>query len=318
MSDNTLNKKVSIIVPVYNVDKYFRRCVDSLLCQTYSNIEIILVDDGSTDKSGSICDEYLYIDKRIKVIHKKNGGLSSARNAGLEIAVGEYIGFLDSDDWARPEMIEFLLSIIMEENSEIAQCGFTPFIEGQQLSEYAKKDYIREPTVHLSCVDAYNQLYGIDVNNWINFITWNKLYKRGLFDSLRFSEGMHNEDVIMTAKIIALCSKISISNTPMVYYMQRENSIMGEQRKNKYKMAYEHFKAFKSISDYFENQNNEQLYLLTSKYTLVYSLSVLRAKNATKQAKRQAICAIKSIPTKAYKYLPLKKALVCRLFKLFG
>lgn len=317
MSNNTLNKKVSVIVPVYNVEKYLRRCVDSLLCQTYPNIEIILVDDGSTDKSGSICDEYLYIDKRIRVIHKKNGGLSSARNAGLEIAVGEYIGFLDSDDWARPEMIEFLLSIILKEDSEIAQCGFTPFYEKQQLSEYVEKDYVKEPTVNLSYIEAYNELYGIDVNNNINFITWNKLYKRGLFDFLRFSEGMNNEDVIMTAKIIALCSKISISNTAMVYYMQRENSIMGEQRKNKFKMAYEHFKAFKNISDYFENHNDKELYLLTSKYTLMYSLSVLKAKNATKQARKQAICAIKSIPTKAYKYLPIKKALICRMFKLF-
>lgn len=249
---------ISIIVPVYNVETYLRRCVDSLLCQTYSNIEIILVDDGSTDKSGSICDEYLYVDKRIRVIHKKNGGLSSARNAGLEIADGEYIGFLDSDDWARPEMLEFLLSIITEEDSEIAQCGLTLFYEDQKVSEYVKKDVIREPTVHLSYIEAYNQLYGIDVNRGINFLTWNKLYKRSLFDSLRFYEGKNNEDIIMTSKILILCSKISISNTPMVYYMQRKNSIMGDQKNNKYKMLNSHCYAYLDVYDYYVEKHIEQ------------------------------------------------------------
>ena len=248
---------ISIIVPVYNVEIYLRRCVDSLLCQTYSNIEVILVDDGSIDKSGLICDEYLHVDKRIKVIHKKNGGLSAARNAGLEIATGEYIGFLDSDDWARPEMIEFLLSIITEEDSEIAQCGLTLFYEEQKVSEYVKKDVIREPTVHLSYIEAYNQLYGIDVNRGINFLTWNKLYKRSLFDFLRFSEGKNNEDIIMTSKILTLCSKISVSNTPMVYYMQRKNSIMGEQKNNKFKMLSSHCYAYLDVYNYYVEKHIE-------------------------------------------------------------
>lgn len=249
---------ISIIVPVYNVEVYLRRCVDSLLCQTYSNLEIILVDDGSTDNSGSICDEYSYIDKRIRVIHKENGGLSSARNAGLEIANGEYIGFLDSDDWARPEMFEFLLHIITEENSEIAQCGLTLFCEGQKISEYEIRDVIKETTVHLSYIEAYNQLYGINVNKGINFLTWNKLYKRSLFDFIRFSEGKNNEDIIMTSKILTLCSKISISNTPMVYYMQRKNSIMGEQKNNKFKMLSSHCYAYLDVYDYYVENHIEQ------------------------------------------------------------
>ncbi len=250
-----MNPKVSIIVPVYNVEPYLRRCVNSLLCQTYANIEIILVDDGSTDHSGLICDEYLQIDNRITVIHKKNGGLSSARNAGLEIASGKYIGFLDSDDWARAEMFEFLVSIIMESNADIVQCGLTLFYEDQELSEYVKDNIITEPLIHMSAKDAYNQLYGIDINRGINFLSWNKLYKRELFNTLRFSEGKNNEDVIMTSKVLTLCSKISISNTPMIYYMQRKNSIMGEQKNNKYKMLSSHCYAYLDVYDYYIEKN---------------------------------------------------------------
>lgn len=253
-----MNPKVSIIVPVYNVELYLRRCINSLLRQTYAHIEIILVDDGSTDSSGLICDEYLNIDNRIVVIHKKNGGLSSARNAGLEIASGEYIGFLDSDDWAKTEMFEFLLFLITEANADIVQCGLTVFYEDQEPSEYVKQNVIREPIIHMSAIEAYKQLYGLDVNKGINFLSWNKLYKRELFNILRFSEGKDNEDVIMTSKILTLCSKITISNTPMVFYMQRKNSIMGEQKNNKYKMLSSHCYAYLDVYDFYVEKNIEK------------------------------------------------------------
>lgn len=157
-------------------------------------------------------------------------------------------------------MFEFLLSIITEANSDIAQCGLTLFSENQKNSEYVKSDIVREPTVHLSYMEAYEQLYGITENKGINFLTWNKLYKRNLFDSLHFSEGKNNEDIIMTSKILTLCNRISISNTPMVYYMQRKNSIMGEQKNNKYKMLSSHCYAYLDVYDYYVERHIEQRY----------------------------------------------------------
>ena len=115
---------ISIIVPIYNVEEYLRRAVDSIRCQTYTNLEIILVDDGSPDNSGVICDEYAKTDNRIKVIHKKNGGLSDARNAGIEAATGAYLGFIDSDDYIEPEMYQRLYSALVENDAEISVCRF--------------------------------------------------------------------------------------------------------------------------------------------------------------------------------------------------
>lgn len=115
--------KISVIVPVYNVAPYLKKCVDSIINQTFTDIEIILVDDGSTDESGTICDQYAQKDSRVKVIHKPNGGLSDARNSGLEVCSGEYIGFVDSDDWISPDMYETLIHFAVKEDLDVAMCG---------------------------------------------------------------------------------------------------------------------------------------------------------------------------------------------------
>src|SRR5690554_2285343 len=130
----TENELISIIVPVYNVEQYIEKCMVSILSQTYRNIEIILIDDGSTDNSGNLCDTYSAIDPRVKVIHKKNGGISSARNSGLEVAMGEYIGFVDPDDWIETNMYESMYSNIKRNNSEICICNY--IIDG---SDYSRK-----------------------------------------------------------------------------------------------------------------------------------------------------------------------------------
>lgn len=128
-----MNDLISIIVPVYNVEKYLNKCIDSIINQTYKNIEIILVDDGSTDNSGKICDEYLLRDSRIKVIHKNNGGLSSARNEGINISSGEYIGFVDSDDWVEPNMYEEMYKKILYSNADIVDCGYWKEYENKSI-----------------------------------------------------------------------------------------------------------------------------------------------------------------------------------------
>ena len=121
--------KISVVIPIYNVEKYIERCIDSVLNQTYMNLEIILVDDGSPDRCGEICDNYAQIDKRIRVIHKENGGLSSARNAGLRIATGDYISFVDSDDWIEPHMYETLLKNAINYKAQISSGGVTDLVE---------------------------------------------------------------------------------------------------------------------------------------------------------------------------------------------
>lgn len=128
------DKLISIIIPVYNVERYLRECIDSIIAQTYKNLEIILVDDGSSDKSGEICDEYSKKDSRIKVIYKKNGGLSDARNVALDIAKGDYIGFIDSDDYIEKDMFQILYNLAEEYNAEISSISFYKMLENKVIS----------------------------------------------------------------------------------------------------------------------------------------------------------------------------------------
>ena len=222
-------KLISIIVPVYNVENYLGKCVESILNQTFKDFELILVDDGSSDKSGVMCDQYKEQDKRIKVVHKENGGLSSARNAGLEVAEGEYIGFIDSDDWIMPDMYQFLYDMAIISNADIAQCGFRKVDEeGYEYGEDSvSKSFV---TKQYTGQEAIKQLYGKTQDKEINFLTWNKLYRSTLFSNLHFSEGKNNEDVIMTSKILTRIDIAVVNNKPQVNYEEvidyyRENRI---------------------------------------------------------------------------------------------
>lgn len=211
---------ISIIVPVYNVETYLHKCVDSLCNQSLQNIEIILVDDGSTDSSPQICDKYAEKDKRIKVIHKTNGGLSDARNAGIDIARGKYIGFLDSDDWVKSEMYEYLYELSYKNNADIAQCEF--------LKAYSEDISIDETIVEEKNIydgkNAIEHLYSDNCEKSV--VVWNKIYKRHLFKELRFPKGKLHEDEFTTYKLFYNANRVVYTNIPMVYYRQREGSIM--------------------------------------------------------------------------------------------
>lgn len=209
---------VSIIVPVYNVEQWLPRCVDSLTVQTYKNLEIILVDDGSNDDSGKICDEYAEKDDRIVVIHKENGGLSSARNAGIKVAKGYYISFVDSDDWVLPEFIEKLYSAIIENDCDLAECGFAALSsevvpEDNRNDSFSVVDDIRAMKTHLE-------------DGHFRQVVWNKLYKREII-TVEFVEGKYHEDVFWTYQIIANCKKLVHITDVLYCYFQREGSIMG-------------------------------------------------------------------------------------------
>lgn len=216
-----MNPLISVIVPVYNVEDYLDRCVDSIVNQTYKNLEIILVDDGSTDSSGLRCDEWAEKDKRIVVIHKKNGGLSDARNVGMRNANGEYIGFVDSDDFIDPNMYQILLDIVEKTDSEIAECQWLAFENEKELDGYSVKNEENE-FIELSTEEALKELI---VEKMIKQTVVNKLYHRKLIIE-DFPVGKINEDDFWTYQIIAQADRIVHINVSLYFYYQRSTSIM--------------------------------------------------------------------------------------------
>ena len=166
---------ISVIVPVYNVEKYLDRCMKSILQQTYHRLEIILVDDGSTDASAAMCDAYARRDSRIRVVHKQNGGLSDARNAGLELAAGDYIGYVDSDDWIEPDMYEYLLENALKYQADIAVCG--------RVERYVDKEVVRGFS-EIEVLAREPALKYLLQNDLLQNYAWDKLYKQELFQDL--------------------------------------------------------------------------------------------------------------------------------------
>ena len=211
---------ISVVVPVYNVEKYLKKCVDSILNQTYKNLEIFLVDDGSLDNSGSICDEYAKKDKRIIVVHKANGGLSDARNVAIDQATGKYITFIDSDDYVALDMIEFLYRNIKENNAEISTCMYQNFWENQEL----QLDKLEQPSINV--FDNQQALELMLYQKNCTTSAWGKLYLTKLFEGIRYPFGKICEDLDTTYLLFAKAKKIVISNCKKYYYLQRQNSII--------------------------------------------------------------------------------------------
>ncbi|MBA4686738.1 MAG: glycosyltransferase family 2 protein [Candidatus Galacturonibacter soehngenii] len=189
-----MSERISVIVPIYNVEDYMRRCVDSILNQTYSNMEIILIDDESPDNCPSICEEYKQIDNRIIVIHQKNAGLSGARNAGIEIASGEYLVFVDSDDYLAVDFIESLYQAIIETNSDIAMCKYE-YVKGDIMTQSHKPG----ESVVYSGIEMIENMYSPDGAFFV--VAWNKLYKRKLFEHIRYPQGRIHEDEATTHQL---------------------------------------------------------------------------------------------------------------------
>lgn len=210
--------KVTVIVPIYNMEKYLVRCIESLLNQTLKEIEILLINDGSKDKSGDICDEYTLKYKNIKVIHQINKGLSGARNAGIKIAKGEYIGFVDSDDYIEKDMFELLYKKAKEFNCEIACCGTKVIYENGEENIISEKGIERVFTSS-EALDVYLFSKSIDV------ISCNKIYKKELFNITLFPEKKIYEDMATIYKYIINSRKIYFNSKPKYNYYKRKNSI---------------------------------------------------------------------------------------------
>lgn len=214
---------ISVIVPIYNVEKYLQQCIDSICKQTYFHLEIILVDDGSPDACGHICDENSKLDSRIVVIHQKNKGLSGARNAGLDVAKGKYISFIDSDDTIHPKFIEILFGLCEYYDADIAQCDYLMVAETS----------FKLPLNPIQSIHIYNNRQAIYelccTTNSIKYtVSWNKLYKKELFKNIRYPVNRINEDEFTTYLLLWNSNKIVINNQYLYYYLQRSDSIMGQ------------------------------------------------------------------------------------------
>ncbi len=207
---------ISVIVPVYNVEKYLDRCVKSILSQSFSDFELLLVDDGSPDRCGEMCDEYAKGDSRIKAFHKRNGGLSDARNFGIEKALGEYLMFVDSDDYIHEQMLETLHRLITENDADLAVCSAMDVFEGKEVTQVRE---IREFT--LNKTESYKyMLRGDGLPS-----ACNKLYKRQTVGEVRFPVGKLYEDGFFTPQILKRVEKTAVTSRPMYYYFRRADSI---------------------------------------------------------------------------------------------
>lgn len=214
---------ISVIIPIYKVEAYLEKCIESVRNQTYKDMEIILVDDGSPDGCGKICDRYQEQDKRIKVLHKENGGLSDARNKGLDIAAGEYILFVDSDDYIHPQMLEILYRNMQEADADISVCGFKETGE----KEEPVFDAIAE-TDNTEVFEGRDVMNQLQHKNTLTVVAWNKLYKAKLWKDIRYPKGKIHEDEFLIHLLLHECHRIVYTGTALYYYVQRAGSIMGQ------------------------------------------------------------------------------------------
>ena len=211
---------ISVIIPVYKVEDCLDKCVRSVVEQTYSNVEIILVDDGSPDGCGAMCEGWAVKDSRIKVVHKENGGLSDARNAGMKIATGSLISFIDSDDWVTPDFLGALLEAMKSQKAQIAECAV-------ELVDEAGNVLRHRETANVTSMDKIEGLRRLILEDGIFQTVWNKLYRREVLEGILFEKGKYHEDDFWTYQVFDRMERLAIVERPMYRYLQRSGSIMG-------------------------------------------------------------------------------------------
>lgn len=213
------NTLISVVIPVYNVEKYLIECLDSIVQQTYKSLEIIIVDDGSTDGSSNICDLFAQKDERIRVVHKLNAGLSDARNVGIEIATGKYITFVDSDDYIELDMISYLYNLLRKENADMSVC------QRKKVNENGDPIFDKLDITENLIKGNRNCMKEFFINPGLDTVAWGKLYLRSMFQDVRYPVGKYHEDVFTTHLLIAQCSNIAIGSEQKYCYRQRLSSI---------------------------------------------------------------------------------------------
>ena len=269
------NPLISVIVPVYKVEQYLHRCVNSIMNQTYKNLEIILVDDGSPDKCGEMCDEFAKKDSRIRVFHKENGGQSSARNLGLDNMTGEYVGFVDSDDWIEPNMYEHLYELILQNNAQIAECGLQcDYANGKTL--YTNKQYPACTDIELfSKCDALRELtFAEKITN----SPCDKLFCRYIFDNIRMRVGTVYEDFEMMPHCIEKAEFVVYDPLPLYHYIMTEQSTTrGTFKKSRFIEA----QISRNIVEYYK-ANYPELYHYVLARHIEICLNLIQASSVAK------------------------------------
>ena len=238
---------ISVIVPVYKVEKYIHRCVDSILEQTYADFELILVDDGSPDNCGAICDEYAAMDSRVVVIHQENGGLSAARNVGIkwarENSESEWISLIDSDDWVHPTFLEVLINAARKMETLVSNCYF------QMIGDNEVPESVKVCSPYLCTPE---EAYCTKNKNGVNAYPWRFLYHKSLFENIEYPYGKYYEDLFTTHKLLFKTNFIATVEQPLYYYNQRSESIVHS--KWTYKQL-DRLEAYESVILYFSNSN---------------------------------------------------------------
>ena len=307
-----MQEKISVIVPIYNVEKYLNRCVNSIINQTYTNLEIILVDDGSPDNCPNLCDDWAKKDSRIKVIHKENGGLSDARNAGLNVCTGDYVTFVDSDDFVSEIIIESLFKNLKKYNAEISICCSQVFKEDDDIvldNDYKIFEILKETAIENTYKTTNRE-----------FLTaWGKLYKRELFAELRYKKGFLHEDEFIIHHLYHLSKKIVVTTQKLYYYFKNENSITGGGFKLKridilralqdrseflkqnylelYKESFATFFVYRCIDIFFEIPNDFKEKKLAQKLTKQYFNLAYKGLKGIKSPSKKRFLIFKICPS---------------------
>ncbi len=297
------NHLISVIIPVYNVEQYLDRCLESVVNQTYKNLEIILVDDGSPDNCPKMCDEWAKKDSRIKVIHKQNGGASSSRNTGLDVMTGDFMCFIDSDDFIAKNYIEVLYNNLIETNSDVSMCMCCYVYENRKYKfnlENKRSVYSNE--------SVYDLLFYDDSVERI--VPWCKIYKKEIFENLRFKNVKIHEDELIMLDIFSRCKTIVKTYAQLYYYFQRNNSTMGVKKFNE-----DNFLIVDAVVErynYFKNTKWENIALSRVLITIAYVYYIAKRRKAGKEMLKR----IKSMYNEYYKQNQ-NKTLQHKLFYYF-
>lgn len=232
-----MRNKISVIVPIYNVEKYLENCLQSIINQTYQNLEIILIDDGSTDESGFICNKYAQKDSRILVKHIRNAGQANARNIGLDMATGDYISFVDSDDWLEKNMLAELLTLCLDNDAQVSSCGYQK-ITKNSLSETSSEE------CYIKILSFKDIIKGLLSQNEVRFEVWNKLYDKKLLSDIRFKSGQLHEEVYFNKQVFFNINKMVYTNKKLYNYNANREGSTASSFKSSQLCIFDEFKTF--------------------------------------------------------------------------
>ncbi|HFI0654920.1 TPA: glycosyltransferase family 2 protein, partial [Streptococcus suis] len=286
---------VSIIVPIYNVEKFLPRCIESICNQTYENIEILLINDGSTDGSEQICMDFMKRDSRIRYFLKENGGLSDARNYGIERACGKYLAFIDSDDFVESDFILRLYDALVQQNASVAIAGFSKVDENGTI---LKKELLENEELVLTGREVCKKLHS--EKGQVFVVAWNKLYKKELFSNVQYAKGKIHEDEYIAYQLFYDLDRIAVVNDSLYYYVERQESITRTQMTD---LRFECLIEYQLLRiDFFNSKNDSELLTLNQQAFLLFVIQFLE-QNRSGFVTPEKKAKLRGLYTKIYKEL---------------